>query len=450
MESERYRVTVAGDGSISSLTDLASGRDLVRPGGAISHKGPAGDAPVEVEARGPVRTTLRVTAPGAPRHIARISLVAGVDRVEVDNRITANFGAVTGYDFDFALGPDFVARHEEVGMVAKVGRGANGDYAERGTRTDYLTLNHFVDLAEPRFGVTLSSWDSQFFRLGESTIQRLDTAVPSVFAVVGMQSDGADVAFQNQGGDEAFKNRYALRAHRGYDGPAAMRFALAHQNPLVAVAASGGADAPLSADTFSLLRTREADVLLWALKPAEEGIEAGAIVRLWNLAEAPRNPRLFFPGARLRSAVRATHVETDIGEAERNGDCIEDGLARQQLGTWRVQLALSPGGGPAPDGGVQDVDAAPPADAAPSPGDAAAPDPGRLPDARGVDRGVACVRPDAQVGVTDGGPPTSGEPAPPSASKKSDDGCAVGGTGPAPLGWVCLLMGLRRRRRASW
>jgi alpha-mannosidase len=107
---------------------------------------------------GPVRTTLRVVVPGAPRHIARISLLAGVDRVEIENRITQNFGAVTGYDFEFALGPDFVARHEEVGMIAHAARAAEGgDYADGGTRTDYLTLNHFVDLSEAEVGVTLSS-----------------------------------------------------------------------------------------------------------------------------------------------------------------------------------------------------------------------------------------------------------------------------------------------------
>lgn len=434
MEGERYRVTLAGDGSISSLVDVGTGRDLVRPGGGLSRKGPPGGAEARVEARGPVRTTLRVVAPGAPSHSARVSIVARIDRVEIDNRITANFGAVTGYHFDFALA-DFVAHHEEVGMIAVAARAAEGgDYADEGTRTDYLTLNHFVDLSEAGFGVTLSSWDSQFFRLGDSTIQRLDAGVPSVFAVVGMQSDGPGVSFPNQGGDAAFRNRYALRAHGAYDSGDAMRFALEHQNPLVATAATGGADAPLPGDRFSLLVTGSPDVLVWALKPAEEGIEAGVIVRAWNVAEARRVGQLAFVDVEAQSASRTTHVETDIAPSRLDGGRLAYRLERQQLGTWRVELEL-PDHEPPP----------PPPDAAPPPPDAAGPstdsasaDLRRLPD-EGVGDGEA----DA---VGDLGSTVPGEPSS-LARLEGDGGCGCHAPGSA-LGWWWVLV-LRRRRRRS-
>ena len=407
MESERYRVTLGRDGAITEWVDLASGRDLVRPGGGLSRKGPGGDRRVSVAAAGPVRTTLRIEVPGAPRHVAEVSLLAGVDRVEVVNRITENFGAVTGYDFEFALGNDFVARHEEVGMIARAARAADGgDYADTGTRTDYLTLNHFVDLSEPERGVTLSSWDSQFFRLGESQIGVLDTAVPSVFAVVGMQSDGDGVAFPNQGGDSAFLNRYALRAHGGYDGPQAMRFALAHQNPLVAMRATGGADAPLGARPFALLETGADDVLAWAVKPAEEGIEAGVVVRLWNLAERPRMGRLHFPGSVAQAVVEATHVETDIAPGELVCGQLQYRLERQQLATWRAHISprdrVPPpppdAGMPPPDGAVAEPDAAVDLDAAVEPPDAAV----EPPDAAVLDEDGALLGEDGALLGEDG------------------------------------------------
>ena len=51
------------------------------------------------------------------------------------------------------------------------------------------------------------------------------------------------------------------------------------------------------------------------MKPAEEGIARGVVVRAWNLAETPRTFDLTAPGSTLRAAVTATHIETDTGAA---------------------------------------------------------------------------------------------------------------------------------------
>ena len=219
-------------------------------------------------------------------------------------------------------------------MIARVARAARGgDYADQNTRTDYLTFSHFVDLSQPTRGVTISNWDSPFFVAGLSTVTQLDTT-PMIRAVVGVQADGAGQAIPNQGGDTRFLDRFSLRTHGAYDPAAAMRFALEHQNPLVPVAITGGADAPLPADQWSLLALTSPDILLWALKPAEEGMDYGIIARVWNLAEGPRDLRLWLVGRGLGRARNMTHIETDLGDAPTAGDTLVDHLARQQMRTY--------------------------------------------------------------------------------------------------------------------
>ena len=108
-----------------------------------------------------------------------------------------------------------------------------GDYADDNTRTDWLTLNHFVDLSETMRGVTLSAWDSPFFKAGTSTADHLDATTPSVWCLVGMLPACAG-GIPNQDGNSQFLQRFALRTHGPWDPAAAERFALEHQNPLVA------------------------------------------------------------------------------------------------------------------------------------------------------------------------------------------------------------------------
>ena len=341
MDNGVYAVTLSTDGSITSVVDhLATERQLVPSGSALSGKGNpgavSGAGAVVTEASGAVFATLKVVAPGAPSHEARVTLYRGLDRVEIANHITQNFSATVGYDFNFNLS-NFSIHHEEVGMIAKVARmSAGGSYADQNSRTDYLTLNHFVDLSESGFGVTLSSWDSSFMRVGNSTTTSLDATLPRVFALVGGRIDAdLGLGIPSQGGDTSFLNRFAFRGHSAYNQPAAMRFALEHQNPLVAARLTGNAGGSLPADQYSALAVSDPDILVWAFKPAEEGIGAGRIVRVWNLADAPRTLDLSLAQG-IGSAQKCTHIETDVSSATVSGGHLIDTLARQQLSTYRL------------------------------------------------------------------------------------------------------------------
>ena len=160
-----------------------------------------------------------------------------------------------------------------------------------------------------------------------------------------MQVDGSGLGIANQGGDSRFLDRFAFVPHGAWDPSAAMRTSLEHQNPLIAARVTGGTSAPLPAGTWSLIALPSPDVLLWALKPAEEGIGQGVIARVWNVADGARTMALSLPAYGIASARRTTHIETDLGSVTLAGGAVQQSLARQQLATFR----LFPGAGGGPD-----------------------------------------------------------------------------------------------------
>jgi alpha-mannosidase len=232
--------------------------------------------------------------------------------------------------------------HEEVGAVIRA-RLANdgGHYSPVHARLDWLTLNHFAAMSgADGAGVTLSNADLAFMKLGASSvndgISRLDTTTPQISVLAGGQVDGPSLGIPEQGGDSYFLQRFALTAHTKFNAVEAMRFALEHQNPLVAAAVAGGDAYPEK--SYSLLTLPQREVLLWALKPAEEGISKGIIARLWHLSTAPRNFTLSLNGG-IASATRVTHIETDIA-----GMPLERGRLSGSIGPWQMLTLRLKGG----------------------------------------------------------------------------------------------------------
>jgi alpha-mannosidase len=342
-----FSVALGVRGQITSLRDHRdSDRQWVAAGQSL-HDLATGNGTVALEATGNVSATLRVVAGGTPAHEVRLTLHRGLDRIDIEGRITQNFGGADGQNWNFAL-PGGVWRHEEVGMLARVGRAANGgDYADQNTRTDYLTANHFVDLSDATRGVTLSVEDGQFFQVGNSTTSFLDETSTSVRTMVGFQPACAG-GFASQGGDTQFLNRYSLRPHGAYDAAEAMRFALEHQNPLVSTVVSGDVDAPLPPASWSMLTVDDPNVLVWAVKPAEEGISAGVIVRAWNFADTPLSARITPGGFALGVAKATTHIETDLGPEPVSNGAVVAAFAPHQMRTFRLLAGTL--GAPLPPG----------------------------------------------------------------------------------------------------
>jgi hypothetical protein len=116
-----------------------------------------------------------------------------------------------------------------------------------------------------------------------------------------------------------------------------MKFALEHQNPLVAGQVVGGEFYP--AASFSLLAVDNPNVLLWALKPADDGIEAGVVARVWNLSNEPGNFSLDLNQGGIDTALSLTHIETPIGDVVIEGGKLVDSINQQQIKTYSLSPA---------------------------------------------------------------------------------------------------------------
>ena len=325
LSSAKYRIRLDTDGSISSLIDRGSGdRELVRANDGLtlndlnSDDGVAsGAGTVTLERTGPVSATVRADIGGAVPRTVRVTVFNSIPRIEIENVITAGFGDVKTYDFALNLDNPLV-HHEEVGAVLRAKLAPDGDYSPRAQNSLYqwLTMNHFADMSDGAnsYGVTLSNADAYYMRLGHSDFHTLDTATPRIDVLAGGRANGTDIALiADQGGDTRFVNRFALRPHAAYNQLSAMKFALEHQNPLVVTGVAGPAGAPLPATNWQFLKVSAGAQLVWALKPAEEGIASGVIVRVWNQS-AGATSFVASVGApyRIASTKRTSSIETDL------------------------------------------------------------------------------------------------------------------------------------------
>jgi alpha-mannosidase len=341
IESDLYRVTLGGRGEITSAVDKAAGgRELART--ALNDFGGGSAGATSAENVGPVSTTLVRDVGGSPPRRVRITLVREVDRIEIENEILANFTGTGLYRFDVNLSMPQI-RFEETGAIARPGLAAQGGDFLPGTRADFMTLNHFVNLATGDYNVTLSSWDAFAVRIGQSSVTSFDlpTSEVSVLAVGNPSNSG----IVDQGGDTRFLHRLALHGEGGaYQGAEAMRTALAHQNPLRALPLARGQGGPLSATAASFLSVSAPNVVVTAFKPAEEG-ERGLVVRLWELGGADTaatlNTAAFAPSAAFATSL----IETDEEPATMNGGQIAVALSANEIKTYRfVPTTLRAGG----------------------------------------------------------------------------------------------------------
>jgi alpha-mannosidase len=342
LENADYRVKVAGSGAIVSIVSKKLGnRELVSEvDGRYVNDWDAESGTVSIADQGPVSITLLAKSTATVPRETEVTLFRDSDRIAIRNDVLANFADVRTWAFSFNLqSPD--VWHEEVGAINHARLEPEGDYAARFSRLDWLTLNHFVDMSSPDgVGVTLSNADLAFMKLGHSSITNgvstLDTSTPLISVLAGGQVDGPHLGIPAMGDDKHFVQRFALQAHQHFSAAASMRFALEHQNPLIAGVVTGGSAYP--EQTFSLLSTSDPNLLLWALKPSEEGIGQGVVARFWNLDPHAAEFALKLNGG-ISKGWNETHIETDLDTAPLSAGELRSHAAPWQLRTFRLQPA---------------------------------------------------------------------------------------------------------------
>jgi hypothetical protein len=212
-----------------------------------------------------------------------------------------------------------------------------GHYADVQSRYDWLTLNHFAAVSSNgNYGVTLSNQDCYFMQTGNSTIQSLDENTARIKVLVGGRVDG--LGMNTQDNDSVFNQRYAISAYNTYSAVSSMKSSLEHQNGFASAYINNTSGYLLPATNFSFMKISDPNTLLWALKPAEEGMAVnGAIVRVWNLANTTANTNFTFYDL-LTSAKNITHIETDISDASFSNKTLSTSVGKNQLKSYRIKI----------------------------------------------------------------------------------------------------------------
>lgn len=345
IETNHYILTVAENGAITRWTDKRNGnREWVRifDGRSINDLGPS-EGRFEVESNGPVSASLVVYANDPLNHVTRITVFRGSDRIEIDNEIVENFvqeniDDVPTWHFGFNIdSPD--VWHEEVGSIIRAKKIVDGGhYADSKGRCDWLTLNHFADIHNDTGGVTLSNADCYFMKLGNSTVDDIDTRTSQISVLVGGRVVNDLKGYLDQAGDDYFLQRFALRSHNQYNPVNSMRFALEHQNPLLTGFVDGSGDR-YPADSYSLLTIDNPNVLLWSLKAAEDGIDRGLSARIWNVSPEQENFSISFPSYFVEGATYTTHIETPLAEATIVDNALSDSIHASRIDTYLLKIS---------------------------------------------------------------------------------------------------------------
>jgi len=338
LENQFLKLLVADRGAIISMEDKTrSNRQFVREinGMFLNDLGP-GTGNLQTENDGAVTITLLSTAETVPAHTTRITLQRDSDRIDIQNDINQNFDSTQIWGFGFALDkPDVY--HEEVGAILRARLTTqSGHYSPRNARYDWLTLNHFFAISgeDDRVGVTISNADCYFMKLGNSTVEKLDTQTSQISILAGSRELNGPGVLLNQGGDTHFRQRFSMKIHDAFDSVKSMRFALEHQNPLVAGQVSGGNEFPEF--TYSLLEIDNPKILAWAIKPADDGLDAGIVVRLWNLSDDQEEFSLELANDHIVGALTLSHIETPLAVSLVKDGRLQDSLNSQQLKTYSV------------------------------------------------------------------------------------------------------------------
>ena len=145
------------------------------------------------------------------------------------------------------------------------------------------------------------------------------------------------MGISGQHGQKSFAYQFALTTHnQSFGATNAMKFAMEHQNPLV-VAWTKGEPTAKSKNTFSLLAVNDPNVLLWSVKPSEEGIEKGLITRFWNMNSVSASPILKFSRP-IYTAWQTSHIETNKEKLKLSKGVFKTKFNAFQMKTYRLML----------------------------------------------------------------------------------------------------------------
>jgi alpha-mannosidase len=175
-------------------------------------------------------------------------------------------------------------------------------------------------------------------QLGNSTHTSLDETSNTLNVLAGGRVSNPELGIHSQDGDSEFNQSYALGTHTVFSKVSEMKFALEHQNPFATGTVTGTAGT-YPATHYSYLKIADPNVLLWSIKPAEEGFsKREVIVRAWNLGNNTSTGSINFNN-KIIEAYETSHVETNIKTVLFSGGKFNSSIAAQGLSTYRIKFS---------------------------------------------------------------------------------------------------------------
>ena len=284
-------------GAIASLRSAGLDVELVNgklneylylPGSNVKGVQSNGPVKISVQEPGPLVSSLRVEsdAPGCNKLLREVRLVDGLDHVEIINTVDKKpIRTVEGVHFGFAFNvPNGQMRLNIPWAVIEPEKDQIA-----GSCKNWFSVERWVDISNPRYGVTWATLDAPLVEVGGLTANLprtqsnptayLEHITPSPTLYSWVMNNHWHTNYKaDQDGLTTF--RYAIRPHAAYDPIAAHRFGMESSQPLIAAPAAGQPSPASGGQASSRLRVEPSSVIVTALKPSEDG--KAWIIRLFG------------------------------------------------------------------------------------------------------------------------------------------------------------------------
>jgi hypothetical protein len=364
LESRFYRIKIdPKTGGISSIYDKELKRELVDE--RAPHKvnqfvmrwiqsgkieGPS-SVTVQKGQSGPVYGSLVIKAqgPGCPQITHQIILYDQVKRIDFANRILKDSTPLQEIYFAFPFkvdNPDF--RFEGSNSVIKPFRDQFP-----GSNTNYYTVQHWADVSDGQFGITLSPAESHLLEFGGLWPNYCSQAhhgidppgfgadfmtpeqVTRGYMYAFVMSSNFRTNFQPVQQSEILFH-YSLTTYEGnWQNGNCARFGWSAANQFIVDDIHGRKDGPLAADTMSFCSVDKPNVLLTALKQAEDG--NGIIIRLIETQGKKTTASVTLPHIEVAKAIITNLVEENEGQAVFTKNEIQVELEAFGISTIRIE-----------------------------------------------------------------------------------------------------------------
>jgi len=364
LENQFFRIKIdPKTGGISSIYDKQLKRELVDED--APHKvnqfvmrwmqsgkveGPSG-VTVQKGHAGPVCGSIIIRASGAgcPQITQEITIYDQVKRIDFASRILKDSAPLQEIYFAFPFkvdDPDF--RFEGSNSVIKPFRDQFP-----GSNTNYYTVQHWADVSDGQFGITLSPVESHLLEFGGLWPNYCSQAHHGIdppgfgadFVTPDQVTKGHMYAFVMSSNfrtnfqpvqQSEILFRYSLTTHEGgwRQGDCA-RFGWSAANQFIVDDVHGKRDGPLAPDTMSLCSVDKPNILLTTLKRAEDG--DGIIIRLIETQGKATTATVALPHISVAKATLTNLVEENKGRAVFSEHEIQVNLEAFGIATIRIQ-----------------------------------------------------------------------------------------------------------------